>query len=71
MFKTWFTCLQLKSHSSKRAKMSKGAESCNDTLFDALRNFIDMVCLEVGSPTVQYTERKIGDSRTNMIVGRN
>ena len=43
----------------------------HDALFDALRNFIDMVCLEVGSPTVQYAERKIGDSRTNMIVGRN
>ena len=51
--------------------MSKGAESCNDALFDALQNFIDMVCLEVGSPTVQYAERRIGDSRMSVIVGRN
>ena len=42
-----------------------------DTLFDAFRNFLDMVSIEVGSPTVQYTERKIGDSRMNVIVGRN
>ena len=43
----------------------------HDALFDALRNLIDMVCLEVGSPTVQCAERKIGDSRTNVIVGGN